>query len=282
MDTLLSRNLLLISTLIITLITIGCDDDDTSAPATGSMNVQLTDAPFPTDSVEAARVTIDSVQVRAAETDGDTENGEEGPFFTISTTTETYNLLTLTNGATDQLASAELPTGFYDQVRLYVSDASITLTSGTEFDLKIPSGAQSGIKINVSPDIEVESELSAELLLDFDVSKSFVLRGNAVRNGFIFKPVIRAANVSTAGRISGSVLDGQQNSVAEAQVWVTKADTVFSSTIASEQGEYELIGLPEDTYNLRASKAEYDTTTISNVSVTAANDTEQDISINQQ
>jgi hypothetical protein len=30
------------------------------------------------------------------------------------------------------------------------------------------------------------------LLLDFDVSESFVMRGNAMRNGLLFKPVIKA------------------------------------------------------------------------------------------
>ena len=43
--------------------------------------------------------------------------------------------------------------------------------------MKVPSGEQTGIKVFIDPGIHVEGGISAELLLDFDLSKSFVMRG---------------------------------------------------------------------------------------------------------
>jgi len=266
------------------LVFAGCDDSNNdSGSDSGTISLQLTDDPFPSDKVAGTEVTINRVEIRSADEDA------ENPFITLSTETQTFNLLELTNEVVAPLANAEIQAGLYNQIRLFVSDATVTLQDGQTFDLKIPSGAQSGIKINVEPAIEVTGNISAEILLDFDVARSFVPRGvigGPGFNGFIFKPVIRASNLSTAGRITGEVAVGDSagttNTLNEAQVWVTRFDSVFSTTFSDEQGSYALIGLPEGTYNLHATKTNFDTTTVNDVVVTAGNETEQNLTLEAQ
>ena len=81
------------------------------------------------------------------------------------------------NGVTAELAAELVPAGEYDLLRLIVSGAIITLTDETTFDVKIPSGAQTGIKIFLDPPIAVGGGLASEVLLDFDVIQSFVVQG---------------------------------------------------------------------------------------------------------
>jgi len=276
--------------LALPLIAIQCDDSSTGTDSgVGELNVKMTDAPFPVDSVSAANVTITRIDIRSSEEDGDGgdgdgENGEDNDstaFTTLSEQQQEINLLNLQNGVTQTLSSQQIEAGSYNQIRLYISDASIELKSGQQFDLKVPSGAQSGLKINVEPDIEVEGGLTAELLLDFDVSKSFVMRGNPLGaiNGFIFKPVVRGVNQSEAGRINGSVTHANADTtLANANVWVTK-DTTVSTAFTDEEGNYAIIGLPEGTYNAHATMTNYDTATVEGVEVTAGNETTTDFQI---
>ncbi len=241
---------------------------------TGTLSVLLADAPFPIDLVAEASVTIDSVDIR----EQDAEDAEN-PFHTLTTEQSTYNLLDLQNGVTASLAELEIPVGSYDLIRLYVSAAQVILTDGTEYDLMVPSGAQTGLKVFIDPAITVEGGLTAELLLDMDVSKSFIPEGAidtpAGITGFLFKPVVRAANLSTAGRIAGSVTDSTGSAAADVQVWA-ETDSVVSATFTEDDGSYALIGLPEDTYTVKALIHE-DTMATANVEVVAANETTVDI-----
>ena len=130
------------------------------------------------------------------------------PFITISEETIQVNLLDLVNGLTMTLVDTEIPAGKYDLIRLHVSEAEVILEDGQVFDLKIPSGNRSGLKVFIKPSLNVVGGLTSDLLLDFDVCRSFVFRGN-IRNGdirgVIFKPVIKAVNLSNAGTLTGLV-----------------------------------------------------------------------------
>ena len=244
---------------IITMGLNGCSnptEDDTgnlSGDETGTLSVLLTDTPFPTDLVAEANVTIVKIEARAA-------GGNEGsPYITLSEASQTYNLLDLRNGVTAGLAELEVPAGSYDLFRLYISDGSVVLKDGPTYNLTVPSGAQTGLKLFVSPAIEVVSGLTSDLLLDFDVEKSFVLKGNRDSiGGFIFKPVIRATNASTVGRISGNVADTAASALNNATVWVAQ-DTVVSTTYTGADGSYSILGLPAGSYSAYATLAGYDT-----------------------
>ena len=272
----LGKSLLLIITALLLGFMIGCGDDNVTDGDVGTLVVRLTDAPFPIDLVDEANVTINKIELRES-ADGD------DPFLTLIEDVELpFNLLDLQNDVTGDLVQIEIPVGSYNLVRLYVSEANVILKDGTNFDLTIPSGAQTGIKIFIQPAIEVVGGLTSELLLDFDVSKSFVVQGNpntpAGINGFIFKPVIRGVNMSTAGRITGTVVDTTSTILENAAVWVEQ-DSVVSMTFTDTNGYYALIGVTAGNYSVYTTKADYDTVSASGLEVVAGNETQQDFEL---
>ena len=281
----------LITLLVGGLIFTQCSDSLTNSepdPSKGNLVIKMTDAPFPIDLIEEANVTISKIEIRKVI---ENDTADSNPFMVVSDKDTTLNLLDLTNDVTATLVDLEIDPNTFDLIRIYVSDASITvvdsITNGpATFDMKVPSGPQTGIKVFIDPPVIVEDGLTTELLLDFDVSKSFVVQGNpftpAGIKGFIFKPVIRAVNQSTAGQIKGFVSDTTDSTIADAQVWVTKADTVFSSTMSDTTGFYALIGLPEGMYDLYGTKSGFDTTVVNGVSVTAGNKTTVDLELVEQ
>lgn len=50
----------------------------------------------------------------------------------------------------------------------------VYLKNGKRFDLSVPSGAQTGVNVFLSLVINVVSQVSTDLLLDFDLSRSFL------------------------------------------------------------------------------------------------------------
>ena len=90
--------------------------------------------------------------------------------------------------------------------------------------------------------------------------------------GFIFKPVIRAVNNSTAGRLEGSVTDTAKVKIIAASIWV-KQDTIVASAIADTLGHYTIIGLPAGTYSVLAAKENYDTVKVDGVKIVEGNRT---------
>ena len=249
----------------------GCNKDDNST--SGKLKIQLTDAPFPTDLVAEANVIINKIEIRK---EGDTEGS---PFVTLSEEEMTFNLLDLTNGVTASLVDLEILPGSYNLIRLYVSEASVKLSDGTVHSLKVPSGAETGIKIFINPAIEVVGGLTAELLLDFDVSKSFVLKGDMTTpagiNGFNFKPVIKASNLSTAGRLTGTATNAEAVAIEGVQVSIIAADTVYTTSFTDENGTYAVLGIDGGTYGVEFAKDGYQTTTIGDVGIVAGNATTQ-------
>ena len=109
--------------------------------------MQLTDAPFPYELVAEANVTVYKVEARRVSEDDDDDALTVSPYITLMEEEIETNLLGLTNGLTLQLAEIEVPVGTYDQVRVYVKGVNVVLTDGTVYDLKVPSGDSSGIKV---------------------------------------------------------------------------------------------------------------------------------------
>ncbi len=249
-----------------------CNDQDGTS---GRLIINMTDAPFDFTLVKEANVTINKIELRNKDSEG-------ANFVILSEEEVSLNLLDLQNGIVQELVNLEVPAGNYDLIRLYISESGLVLNDEKVYDLKVPSSAQSGLKVFVHPNIEVTSGLTTELLLDFDVSKSFVPKGNLVKeeiSGFNFKPVVRAVNISFAGRIEGIVADSTEAPIADAKVWI-ESDTVVASTFAEEDGFYALTGIPAGEFTLKSSKEGYDTLTVEGVTVQINNVTTQDVEIN--
>lgn len=223
--------------LMLGLIVAGCDDSSTgSEPATGTMEVELHDAPA---DYEAVNVNIERVMVNNAETDTG--------WVEINSPQQTYDLLKLTNGATAPLGSKQLPAGRYDQIRLIVSENGNSVTiDGTEYDLFVPSGAQTGVKLNI--DAEIEEDITYTLLLDFDAARSVVKRGNNQSGAeYLLQPVISASSQAESGNIAGSV----SPSDAEPFIYaISNTDTLSSTKADTSDGTFKLIGLEEGNYDI--------------------------------
>ncbi len=268
--------MLLAATLI--LIAGACNEIKTG-DGNGRVVLKVTDAPFDISNIESALVTIVKVEIRKAG-DGISDGN---PFLTLSEDTVTVDLIDLRNGVTETLLDLEIPTGTYDLLRLYVDEAGLKLKDSEEIHrVKVPSGSQTGIKIFLHPGLEVSEGNLEEVLLDIDLSKSFILRGNPIHNnGFIFKPVIRAANMAMAGSIRGLVTDTAGVKIGEATVWVEK-DTVLATAFTDTLGYYAILGVPSGTWSVAATKAGYDTVRYDGVSVIAGNKTVQNFELTKK
>lgn len=277
--------LALIAMVLGTLAMISCNNDESSdlGGGKGKVNIYLTDAPFPVDLVDKTFVTIDKVEIRKHETDT-----AEAKFVVLTNEAIDIDLLTLSNGVTELLASLDLEVGTYDMIRMHVTDSKVVLKNGTEYDLKVPSGSSSGLKVKISPSMEISNGQTADVLLDFDVSKSFVAKGNwqgGVINGFNFKPVVRGVLLGMAGRIEGVVSDttGTMLENASVKVWMPgegmEADSLITSSFTNNEGKYQVIGVLAGTYYLTTELDNFMTDTVWNVNVSEGQSTQVDFGL---
>jgi hypothetical protein len=115
-----------------------------------------------------------------------------------------FDLMMLSDDANTMLGDAEVAAGAYNGFRLIIDPAKSSVTLNDEGNtviggesitgLKFPSAAKTGIKIQLSGGaFDVEEGEASTLVVNFDVSKSFVMRGSSIeQNGLLFKPVIHA------------------------------------------------------------------------------------------
>lgn len=272
----------------------GCDDSSSSGSSTsagtGTLSVHMTDAPA--NSLDAVYVTIDEVAVHKAEDDESDDNGrqesreDDGSWEVVASPQKTFNLLELVNGAMAELGTSELEAGHYTQMRLMLGenpDASLNINNETHMhanyvikkddseqkELFIPSGYQTGIKLVHGFDMATGQ--STELLLDFDASRSVVLRGNeASNNGYLLKPTIKIVESGSYPMIQGMVTDDAQDPASLPDVWVSaqqidadgRPEIITSTLTADEEGEtgaYQMY-LPTGTYYIVAYKKNGDAT----------------------
>jgi len=200
----------------------------------GRLQVKLMDAPSPYD-FDAIYLDVTGVEVNIE------SEGAEGKWFVLSTGAGVYNIMSLVNGSDVLLANAELPAGQLKQVRLILGDGNTIIVEGISHRLVIPSGDESGLKINVNETIGEGDELT--LMLDFDAAHSINVQGNG---GYHLKPVLRGVILERTGSIHAIVapVDG---SVA---VFASNGTTSFSTYAEPETDQFLLRGLPPGTYSV--------------------------------
>lgn len=265
---------------LLALLFVQCTQDEDATDQTGRLTVRVTDDPFPVDLITEANVSFTKLEARR------TDGVDTFPYVTLYEGEKRINLLALTNGISEELASIEVPVGTYDLLRIYVEDPEVVLTNGETYQLMIPSAAQTGIKAFINPSVEVASELSAELLLDVDLSRSFVVQGNpntpAGINGFIFKPTLKVVNNSIAGRIAGEVRDTNAVLLEDVTISAFSADTLTTTTFTDANGAYVLAGLLPGVYKVMAEKDSFQTAEMENITVTTANRSTADFILENQ
>ena len=232
---------------------------------TGSMHVQLTDAP--SCGYDAVNVTIDRVRVHQSSTASDSDAGWSE---IVLSPARRVDLLTLSNGVLEDLGQTALPAGTYTQLRLVLAanDAtnplanSVVPTGGSETALTTPSGQQSGLKMNVH--IDVPANKIADVVLDFDACKSVVKRGNSGQ--YNLKPVITVVPVLTdAGLRVVGYLD--PTLAAGSQVSLQQAGVVVKATAPNAAGQFVLYPVPVGTYDLVITSAGHATVVLTGVPV---------------
>jgi len=258
----------------ILIMTASCTKDDVSEVAVveglegkGTLALMLTDAPFPVSLVDKTLVTIDKIEIRstiastASSTTTTTADSEALYSVLYSGEGKVFDLLDLQNGVTAELMNMEIAAGSYDLIRMHVKKSEVVLKDGTIYDMKIPSDVTGGIKIKITPELVIEDGVESEVLLDFDVSKSFITQGNLKSaqgiKGFLFNPMLRAVCQKYSGIITGKVSANETTPIVEANVQIYRADTVYSSALTDATGAYALIGLPAGNYKLVCEKDGY-------------------------
>src|ERR1043165_5833751 len=113
------------------------------------------------------------------------------------------------------LDGVTLPAGDYEWIRLVVDndtgvrDSYIVLTDGSECELRVPSGAESGLKLNRG--FTLPADGSVALTIDFDLRKSIHAppgqRGSAAActQGYLLRPTLRIVRDAEVGAIAGNV-----------------------------------------------------------------------------
>ena len=124
------------------------------------------------------------------------------------------------------------------------------------------------MKLFIDPPLQVVTDVAVTLLLDFDLTKTFhpIPANDALNaNRYQLQPVIRVANLTSAGVIRGFVTaddgTGQAVGVEGATVRILPPgeldpENAIATTGTRANGAYAVIGLAPGTYDVLASEGE--------------------------
>lgn len=222
----------------------------TGSRGSGTLSVAMSDGPA--SGITAVNITIDKVEANI-----------NGTWTTITSVPQTFNLLDLVTNE-KILGSASIPAGTYAQVRFFPSAATVTDAAGVH-TLKIPSGVQTGVKVNV--DYTIGPNQITTILLDFNVNKSIIKQGNGQ---YLMQPVVPGVVQVLSGTITGTVTSGG-NPVPGAVITATYTagssyaiGTAVNTSTSLADGTFKIWALLPGTYTVSASF-----TSAANVTTTA-------------
>ena len=207
----LRRELGTVLPVIMSMALVACGGGDGSRP-TGSLTLGITDAPI--DGADHVFIQFSSVTLKPSDDDdfidddglgGDGFGGDDNPSFETVEFDEPkrIDLLAQRNGQRRLLLSNEqVPAGEFESIRLGLDlgiGESIIVIDGQEFDLDIPSGAESGLR--VVNRFTILGGDSLDLTIDFDLRKSIIETplGSSV---FQLRPTLRLVRTAEVGEIS--------------------------------------------------------------------------------
>jgi len=162
----------------------------------GTISISITDAAV--DSAQEVWVQFTGVTIQPS-------NGDAIEFTFDSV--KNIDLLSLQGTlSTDLIDDEVILPGNYDWIRLHVNanydsvlDSYIRLDDGSAHELNIPSGSQTGLKINTSFELLATEELN--LMIDFDLRKSVVLSAGKYK----LRPTLRMVNLDETNSVTGTI-----------------------------------------------------------------------------
>lgn len=131
------------------------------------------------------------------------------------------------------LGSVILPAERINQIRLVLGEQNSVVVDGVTHNLKVPSGSQSGLKLNV--DYDLEPNVAYTVWIDYDACKSIVEKGNGT---YGMKPVIRAYTELTNGVLTGVIAP---DSISTTVHIIDGVDTI--SALPNDDGYFFVGGL---------------------------------------
>lgn len=249
-----------------------CSDSTSPEDGTGTLRVNLVDAPADIEAVESLEIVFEQVLVHQA---AEAEMAEAGWDTVLAAdlpeADRTFDLLELVNGVFATLGEVELEAGTYTQVRIMLESATLTV-DGVEEDLFIPSGDQTGIKLTGG--FSIDPNVITEITVDFDVAQSLHEAPPGSGN-YILRPTIRLVQNVLSGTISGTVTPTGIGAVvyaADPDIAVADRDTL-STLVDGSTGEYTLQAVLEGDYTVWAAAEGYEDSVKEDIQVTAGEDT---------
>lgn len=216
----------------------GCNDDPASTPTggTGFIKVNLVDAPG-----DFEQVNLEVIRVEVHHSDiADSASGWQ----VVSADTIMVDLLDLTNGNMMVLADSTLAAGHYTQVRLILGDDNTVMVDGVLHDLRVPSGGNTGLKLNHP--FTIEDGSLYEFTLDFDAHRSIHRTGNGQ---YMLRPVVRLCVNRTSGGLFGTI----DPVAARAMLWTVAGPDTVTAWADTLNGSFRFGLLPAGTYDLNIS-----------------------------
>ncbi len=174
----------------------GCGGSDSSSSSTSTLNMGITDSPV--DGAQKVWIQFTGVELKPM-------NGNPVD-FTFSPA-RGFDLMTLSGGTTASfLNGATIPAGPYEWVRLMIDPTAgssyIIDSMGTQHDLRIPSGAETGLKLIHG--FTMPAGGVANFTVDFVLSRSIIAPPGQAPD-FMLKPVLRLVDNAQVGTITGTI-----------------------------------------------------------------------------
>jgi hypothetical protein len=184
-----------------------CGGGGSESAGDGRVSLSITDAPI--DDASSVVVQFSGVAFKR-------EGAAAEAVESLTPSPRQLNLLEYQEGrAALLLDGVTLPAGTYEWIRLIVDnepnvrDSYLTLTTGEECELRVPSGAESGLKLNRG--FTLPADGSVALTIDFDLRKSIHappgLQSTLAEctQGYLMRPTLRIVDNSNVGAIAGTV-----------------------------------------------------------------------------
>lgn len=184
-----------------------CGGSSDSPDSSGRVSLSLTDAPI--DDATSVVVQFSGVAFKRAGSAAEIVQN-------LAPSPRQLDLLQYQEGrAALLLDGVTLPAGSYEWIRLIVDnevnvrDSYLMLTTGEECELRVPSGAESGLKLNRG--FTLPADGSVALTIDFDLGKSIHAppgqQGSAgtCTQAYLLRPTLRIVDDGNVGAIAGFV-----------------------------------------------------------------------------